>query len=98
MKIGYFKKENKQKDPLGMYEHMRNRIKKEVALVAQQEAAACNNLPYEHDAILENIQGIKVQISGGTSILKEIRTNEEQFGLHCNKKQDLEGKLPFTFG
>ncbi len=77
-----------------MYEHIRSRIKTEVSLVAQQEAAACNNLPYEHDAILENIQGIKAQISGGTAILKDIRSNEEHFALHCNKKQELEGKSP----
>lgn len=77
-----------------MCEYIRSRIKTEVSLVAQQEAAACNNLPYEHDAILENIQGIKAQISGVTAILKQIRANEESFAIHCNKKQELEGKSP----
>lgn len=75
-----------------MYEHVRNRIKTEVSLVVAQEAAKSSNMVNERDVILENIQGLKAQISGVANILKEIRTNEETFALHVNKQQELEGK------
>ncbi|ODM99194.1 Signal transducer and activator of transcription 5A [Orchesella cincta] len=86
-------KEKSQNDPLGMFEHIRNRIKVEMDLIAQHEAASNNDSLHEKDIIMDNIQDIKSQIASCGNILKDIHTNEEHFALNCNKKQEIEGIL-----
>ncbi|CAL8095565.1 unnamed protein product [Orchesella dallaii] len=85
--------EKSQSDTLGMFEHIRNRIKVEMDLVAQHEAATNNDSAQEKDAIMEYIQDIKTQIATCANILKDVRTNEEHFALNCNRKQEIEGIL-----
>lgn len=72
-----------------MFEHIRNRIKTEVNLVVQQEASN-STMPQERDEIMENLQCIRGEVNRSANILKEVRTNEENFALNCNKKQELE--------
>lgn len=49
------------------------------------------SIPLERDVIMESLQSVKTQAALSASALKEIKANEEQFALNCNKKQEWEG-------